>query len=99
MYALSVDDQVQQGKLQRVDIMHYHISPKGHFQGNWPKARENYRRLMRHPDSINFITMMREPRSHFLRYKTLRAQAFVLQILNDSSCESTWRRHASSSDD
>lgn len=67
--SLSVGDhQVQQGKSERVDIMHYHISNKGHLKGLWPGARENYRGIMREPDNVNLLTMMREPREHFIRY-------------------------------
>lgn len=62
---------------QPVDIMHYHISNKGHFNGKWSDAHRHYRGVMRDPDRVNFITVMREPRSHFLRYLLLLALAFV----------------------
>ena len=65
---LSVDGQVEHGEAGRVDIMHYHITPKGQYLYPWSEARKNYRGIMRDPDHINFITIMREPRSHFLRY-------------------------------
>eukprot|EP00904_Undaria_pinnatifida_P012461 jgi/Undpi1/8345/HiC_scaffold_25.g10813.m1 len=58
---------VEHGEAGRVDIMHYHITPKGQYLYPWSEARKNYRGIMRDPDHINFITIMREPRSHFLR--------------------------------
>ncbi|CBJ29126.1 hypothetical protein Esi_0135_0018 [Ectocarpus siliculosus] len=48
--------------------MHYHISHSGEYTGTWPQAENYFRRIMRHPDSINFVTVLREPRSHLLRY-------------------------------
>lgn len=48
--------------------MHYHIAPNGHYKGSWNNAVKYYRRIMRHPDHINFVTALREPRSHLLRY-------------------------------
>ncbi|CAN0308363.1 unnamed protein product, partial [Ectocarpus sp. 4 AP-2014] len=49
-----------------VDVMHYHISHSGEYTGTWPQAENYFRRIMRHPDSINFVTVLREPRSHLL---------------------------------
>ena len=71
--SLFVYDQVQNGRYQRVDIMHQYVSPNGHLDGHWADAKEKYRGVMRDPDNINFVTVMREPRSHFIRY-LLRAQ-------------------------
>ncbi|CAN0081990.1 unnamed protein product, partial [Ectocarpus sp. 6 AP-2014] len=51
---------------ERVDVMHYHISHSGEYTGTWPQAENYFRRIMRHPDSINFVTVLREPRSHLL---------------------------------
>lgn len=48
--------------------MHYHISGRGQYDGTWSDALEYYRQIMRDPDNINFITMLREPRSHLLSY-------------------------------
>lgn len=50
--------------------MHYHITANGHYKGSWSNAVKYYRRIMRHPDQINFVTALREPRSHLLRYAT-----------------------------
>lgn len=63
----SGDDQTQETG-QVVDIMHYHISPSGQYWGTWSKAAEYYRDIMRYPNRINYITVLREPRSHLLRY-------------------------------
>ena len=65
---LSVDGQVEHGRSGRVDIIHYHITSRGQYLYPWSVARKNYRGIMRDPDNVNFITLMREPRSHFLRY-------------------------------
>ena len=66
-----IDDQVEKGTYQRVDIMHYHISGRGHLKDSWSNAHKNYLRILRNPDGVSFITVMREPRSHFLRYLIL----------------------------
>eukprot|EP00903_Cladosiphon_okamuranus_P011852 g11134.t2 len=65
-----------------VDIMHYHITPKGQYQGTWDEAVKYYRGIMRHPDRINFITVLREPRSHLLSY-----YYYYLQPRNQLSIE------------
>ncbi|CAM9357794.1 unnamed protein product [Ectocarpus fasciculatus] len=49
-----------------VDVMHYHISHSGEYKSTWPQAENYFRRIMRYPDSINFVTVLREPRSHLL---------------------------------
>lgn len=54
-----------------VDIMHYHISGHGKYQGNWSKAKRHYRDIMRDPDNINYVTVLRDPRSHLIRYYCL----------------------------
>lgn len=48
--------------------MHYHISGRGQYSGSWPDALNQYRQIMRDPDNINFVTVLREPRSHLLSY-------------------------------
>ncbi|CAB1103890.1 unnamed protein product [Ectocarpus sp. CCAP 1310/34] len=52
---------------QRVDLMHYHITARGQYWGTWNEAETYYRDIMRNPDDINFVTVLREPRSHLLR--------------------------------
>ncbi|CAM9489149.1 unnamed protein product, partial [Scytosiphon promiscuus] len=51
-----------------VDIMHYHISLNGQYRGTWKEAAGYYRDIMRYPNRINFVTLLREPRSHLLSY-------------------------------
>ncbi|CAM9489564.1 unnamed protein product [Scytosiphon promiscuus] len=50
------------------DIMHYHISVFGQYKGTWNDVEQAYRRILRHPDEVNFITVLREPRTHLLSY-------------------------------
>lgn len=52
----------------RVDIMHYHIGTSNDLTSTWEVAEEYYRQIMRDPSSINFVTILREPREHFLSY-------------------------------
>eukprot|EP00752_Nemacystus_decipiens_P007990 g7138.t1 len=66
-YAVRHDLKTKQSR-QLVDIMHYHITPKGQYRGTWDEAAKYYRGIMRHPDRINFVTVLREPRSHLLSY-------------------------------
>ena len=51
--------------------MHYHIEntdrPK---QERWAEAKKQYGDVMRDPDSINFITIFREPRDRLLSFYT-----------------------------
>eukprot|EP00904_Undaria_pinnatifida_P012460 jgi/Undpi1/8344/HiC_scaffold_25.g10812.m2 len=81
-YALRHGQKIKKNKYERVDIMHYHISPRGQFNGKWSEAHEHYRGIMRDPDSVNFITVMREPRSHFLS-----VYYYYLQPINKLSLE------------
>ena len=48
--------------------MHYHIGTSFHLGYKWNAAAEQYKAIMRDPDNINFVTILREPRSHFLSY-------------------------------
>ena len=50
-----------------VDVFHYHITPTGQNKGTWNGAYLSFRTIMREPDTINFVTILREPRSHLLR--------------------------------
>eukprot|EP00904_Undaria_pinnatifida_P000826 jgi/Undpi1/10744/HiC_scaffold_29.g13192.m1 len=52
----------------RVDIMHYHIGTSSRLGYAWDAVAEQYKTIMRDPDNINFVTVFREPRSHFLSY-------------------------------
>lgn len=49
-----------------VDIMVDHISPVGRYSSTWKEARGLYEDIMRLRD-INFVTVLREPRSHLIR--------------------------------
>ncbi|CAN0386062.1 unnamed protein product, partial [Discosporangium mesarthrocarpum] len=53
---------------KRVDLMHYHYAWNGFYKGTWQQAEENYGRIMADPDNINFVTVLREPVTHFLSY-------------------------------
>ncbi|CAM9664893.1 unnamed protein product [Scytosiphon promiscuus] len=55
---------------QPVDIMHYHIDTDTPQQERWWVAREQYRGVMRDPEDINFITLLREPRDRLLSFYT-----------------------------
>ncbi|CAM9149828.1 unnamed protein product [Ectocarpus sp. 4 AP-2014] len=57
----------RQGK-GRCDIMHYHVSAFGQFEGSWRQAEQAYRRILRNTKAVNFVTVVREPRSHLLSY-------------------------------
>lgn len=54
----------------RVDIMHYHIDTDTPKQERWAQAKTHYGDVMRDPDSINFITLFREPRDRLLSFYT-----------------------------
>lgn len=51
-----------------MDVMHYEICGRGKFGGTWVEAENYYRDILRDPDNINFVTVLREPRSHLIRY-------------------------------
>ncbi|CAM9307103.1 unnamed protein product [Ectocarpus sp. 4 AP-2014] len=53
---------------KRVDIMHYHIDTDTPRQERWGSAKEHYRDVMRYPDDINFITILRDPRDRLLSF-------------------------------
>lgn len=48
--------------------MHYHIGTSWSLDHTWSVIVEHYKTIMRDPDNINFVTIFREPRSHFLSY-------------------------------
>jgi len=51
-----------------VDIMHYHIGTRNDLTCTWEVAEEYYRQIMRNSRTINFVTILREPREHLLSY-------------------------------
>ncbi|CAM9987608.1 unnamed protein product, partial [Choristocarpus tenellus] len=48
--------------------MHYHSSWDGFYNGKWVQDKRYYGVIMKHPDAINYITVLREPKSHLLSY-------------------------------
>jgi len=52
----------------RVDIMHYHVGTSSTLGHTWTAVAEQYKSIMRDPNNINFVTIFREPRAHFLSY-------------------------------
>ncbi|CAN0425901.1 unnamed protein product [Pylaiella littoralis] len=52
---------------QRVDVMHYHVN-NGAWVGDWEDGLKMYRQIMQVAEPINFITVVRSPREHFLSY-------------------------------
>lgn len=69
--------------------MHYHITPKGQYAGTWSDAVKYYRGIMRHPNRINFVTVLREPRSHLLRYGA-SAHYAVCHLIYTSTKHRQW---------
>ena len=65
LFVVRVNQVMKSGEL--VDIMHYHISARGRYHGRWFRAEQQYRDIMRDPDNVNFVTLIREPRSHLIR--------------------------------
>lgn len=53
---------------ERVDIMHYHYTSSGTFNGRWEHVKEMYSDIMMADERVNFITVLRDSRSHFLSY-------------------------------
>ena len=49
-----------------VDIMHLHVGRVWNLRTSWRVVAEQYKTIMRDPDHINFVTLFRDPRSHFL---------------------------------
>eukprot|EP00903_Cladosiphon_okamuranus_P017350 g15984.t1 len=77
----------------RCDIMHYHISPSGWYDGTWQEAEQNYRKILRDSKPVNFITLMREPRSHLISYYYYYMQPETQESLSEflTNSKSTWR--------
>ncbi|CAM9450759.1 unnamed protein product [Discosporangium mesarthrocarpum] len=48
--------------------MHYHISAFGVYRGPWARAVQSYERIMASPASIHYVTLIRQPWSHYLSY-------------------------------
>ena len=54
----------------RVDIIHYHIcGPKvGLHNRDWEDIESGYKAIMRDPENIIYVTIIREPREHLLSF-------------------------------
>eukprot|EP00903_Cladosiphon_okamuranus_P016251 g14989.t1 len=52
---------------ERVDVMHYHVN-EGQWEGNWEDAHGMYQQILQDTERINYITVVRSPREHFLSY-------------------------------
>ena len=53
----------------RVDVMHYHMGVgRNYVTPPWEVNDRLYRRIMRDPDHINYVTILREPREHLISY-------------------------------
>lgn len=63
-----VNEKILQENGGPVDIMHYHIGTSTRMTCKWKVAEEYYRRIMKDPDSINFFTILREPREHLMSF-------------------------------
>ncbi|CAM9406123.1 unnamed protein product, partial [Ectocarpus sp. 12 AP-2014] len=79
---------------QRVDLMHYHITPNAQYEGTWKDAVTYYRTIMRNPDDINFVTVLREPRSHLLSYYYYFIQPRNQQSIEEFLLSAHGRKHA-----
>eukprot|EP00903_Cladosiphon_okamuranus_P005816 g5759.t2 len=53
---------------ERVDVMHYHYTVSGSFQGRWAQATAMYEKIMQQNERISYVTVVRSPRAHFLSY-------------------------------
>lgn len=51
-----------------VDLMHYHHAWDGFYEGGWAEAKAAYKKIMRDPMKVNFVTVMREPVAHYMSY-------------------------------
>ncbi|CAN0281962.1 unnamed protein product [Ascophyllum nodosum] len=84
----TVADKVRRSH-EPVDVFHYHITPTGQNKGTWNGAYLSFRTIMREPDTINFVTILREPRSHLLSYYYYyiqpKNQLSIEEFLSESS--------------
>ena len=54
----------------RVDMIHYHICGPlaGLHNRDWEDIESGYKAIMRDPENINYMTIIREPREHLLSF-------------------------------
>jgi len=51
-----------------VDFMHYHMTVNEIHAAPWKNLDTLYRTIMRDPDRINYVTILREPREHLISF-------------------------------
>ena len=68
MPCLCSDLQILTERNGPVDIMHLHVARAWKLHTSWRVVAEQYKTIMRDPDHINFVTLFRDPRSHFLSF-------------------------------
>ncbi|CAB1103767.1 ST [Ectocarpus sp. CCAP 1310/34] len=78
---LAVAVQQVQESGQRVDVMHYHVH-EGVWEGTWEDNTNMYQQIMQDAEPINYITVVRSPREHFLSY-----YYYYMQPMNKLSIE------------
>ncbi len=71
---------------ERVDVMHYHYTVSGNFQGRWAQATSMYKQIMQEEERISYVTVLRSPRSHFLSYYYYYVQPEVQVSLPPPAC-------------
>lgn len=59
---------MQVKKTGPVDIMHYHFTGRGFAQSNWEHIKDAYEKIMMPNTKINYITILRNHREHYLSY-------------------------------
>lgn len=48
--------------------MHYHHAWNGFYSGTWEEAKTKYSQIMSDTEDVNYVTVLREPVSHYLSY-------------------------------
>lgn len=48
--------------------MHYHYTPFGKYKHQWQYATAMYEQIMQERQKINYVTVVRSPRAHFLSF-------------------------------
>lgn len=48
--------------------MHYHMTVGEFYAAQWETIDKLYRTIMRDPDRINYVTLLRDPREHLISY-------------------------------
>lgn len=72
--------------------MHYHYTTAGSFKGPWSRATGMYEKIMQEGERISYITVVRQPRTHFLSYYYFFVQPVVKVCLGLCGVSGTWKR-------